>query len=106
QLLLPGAAMIHLLKLGERLSACVALFWLCQNFLGIGHYVADARAQQLDLVAGGVHDWTYLLETTGLLIHDVGLGAAVQIFGCLVMAVAVSAGVRSCFEPTTSARRS
>lgn len=104
QLLLPGAAMLHFLKRGERLSACVALFWLGQNFLGIGHYVADARAQQLDLVAGGVHDWTYLLETTGLLIHDVGLGAAVQIFGCLVMAIAASAGVRSYFQPTTSAR--
>lgn len=99
QLLLPGAAMLHFLKRGERVSACVALFWLGQNFLGIGHYVADARAQQLDLLAGGVHDWTYLLETTGLLIHDVGLGAAVQIFGCLVMSVAASAGVRSYFEP-------
>ncbi|MEK7381999.1 MAG: zinc ribbon domain-containing protein [Elusimicrobiota bacterium] len=102
QLLLPGAAMLHFLKRGERLSACVALFWLGQNFLGIGRYVADARAQQLDLVAGGVHDWTYLLETTGLLIHDVGLGAVVQIFGCLVMAVAASAGIRSYF--VTSAR--
>ena len=102
QLLLPGAAMLHFLKRRERLSACLALFWLGQNFLGIGHYVADARAQQLDLVAGGVHDWTYLLETTGLIIHDVGLGAAVQISGCLVMAVAASAGVRSYF--VTSAR--
>jgi hypothetical protein len=99
QLLLPGAAMLHFLKRGERLSSCVALFCLGQNFLGIGHYVADARAQQLELVAGGVHDWTYLLETTGLLIHDVGLGAAAQIFGCLVMAVALAAGVRSYFEP-------
>jgi hypothetical protein len=99
QLLLPGAAILHFLKRGERLSACVALFWLGQNFLGIGHYVADARAQQLDLLAGGVHDWTYLLETTGLLIHDVGLGAAVQVLGCFVMAVAASAGARSCSEP-------
>ena len=55
-------------------------------------------------MAGGVHDWTYLLETTGLLIHDEGLGAAVQIFGCLVMAIAASAGVRAYFQPTTSAR--
>ncbi|MBI5246807.1 MAG: hypothetical protein HY923_06465 [Elusimicrobia bacterium] len=98
QLLLPGAAMFHFLKREERLSACVALFWLGQNFLGIGHYVADARAQQLELVAGGVHDWTYLLETLGLLIHDEGLGAAVQIFGCLVMAVAAVAAVRLHFQ--------
>ena len=98
QLLLPGAAMLHFLKRGEKISACVALFWLGQNFLGIGHYVADARAQQLDLLAGGVHDWTYLLETTGLLIHDEGLGASLQIFGCLVMAVSAVAAVRFYFQ--------
>jgi hypothetical protein len=63
-----------------------------QNFLGIGRYVADARAQLLDLVAGGVHDWTYLLETVGLLIHDEGIGRGVQILGCLIMAFA-AAGV-------------
>ena len=64
------------------------LWWFGQNFLGIGNYIADARAQLLDLVAGGVHDWTYLLETVGLLIHDVGIGRGVQILGCLIMAFA------------------
>lgn len=86
QLLLPAAAARHFYQRKERASACGALWWFGQNFLGIGHYVADARAQQLDLVAGGVHDWTYLLETVGLLVHDEGLGSAVQITGCLIMA--------------------
>lgn len=86
QLLLPAAAAWHFYRREERSSACGALWWFGQNFLGIGRYVADARAQQLDLVAGGVHDWTYLLETIGLLIHDEGLGRAVQILGCLIMA--------------------
>jgi len=94
QLLLPAAAVVHFLKRGEKLSACACLFWVGQNFLGIGHYAADARAQLLDLVAGGVHDWTYLLETVGLLTRDVGTGAALQILGCLIMAVAVTMGVR------------
>ena len=92
QLLLPAAAAWHFYRRGERASACGALWWFGQNFLGIGHYIADARAQQLDLVAGGVHDWTYLLETVGLLIHDEGIGRAVQILGCLVMAFS-AAGV-------------
>jgi hypothetical protein len=86
QLLLPAAAAWHFYRRKERVSACVALWWFGQNFLGIGRYVADARAQLLDLVAGGVHDWTYLLETTGLLIHDEGIGRGVQILGCLIMA--------------------
>ena len=92
QLLLPAAAAWHFYQRDERASACGALWWFGQNFLGIGRYVADARAQLLDLVAGGVHDWTYLLETTGLLIHDEGIGRAVQILGCLIMALA-AAGV-------------
>ena len=91
QLLLPFAAALHFWGRREKLSACVALFWFGQNFLGIGRYIADARAQQLDLVAGGVHDWTYLLETVGLLIHDEGLGKAVEIAGCLIMTLAMLA---------------
>jgi hypothetical protein len=90
QLLLPAAAAWHFHERGERASACGALWWFGQNMLGIGHYVADARAQLLDLVAGGVHDWTYLLETVGLLIHDEGIGRAVQILGCLIMAFAAA----------------
>ena len=86
QLLIPLACAAHFRRRGERASAAACALWFGQNFLGIGRYVADARAQQLDLVAGGVHDWTYLLETTGLLIHDEGLGRAVQIAGCLIMA--------------------
>lgn len=92
QLILPGATAWHFYRRGERASACGALWWFGQNFLDIGHYVADARAQRLDLVAGGVHDWTYLLETVGLLIHDEGLGRAVQIVGSLIMAFS-AAGV-------------
>ncbi len=88
QLLIPFACAAQFWRRGERAGANACLLWFGQNFLGIGKYVADARAQQLDLVAGGVHDWTYLLETVGLLTHDEGLGRLVQILGCLVMAAA------------------
>lgn len=89
QLLVPAAAAWQFLSRGERSSACAAVWWFGQNCLGIGRYAADARAQVLDLVAGGVHDWTYLFETTGLLIHDEGIGRAIQIAGCLIMAFAL-----------------
>lgn len=88
QLLIPGACAVQFWRRGERASASACLLWFGQNFLGIGKYAADARAQQLDLVAGGVHDWTYLLEILGLLIHDEGIGRLIQILGCLVMAAA------------------
>jgi hypothetical protein len=92
QLIMPAAAAWEFLRRGERASACGMAWWFGQNFLGIGNYIADARAQKLDLVAGGVHDWTYLLETVGLLIRDEGIGRGVQILGCLIMAFA-AAGV-------------
>ena len=90
QMLMPAAAAWEFYRRGERASVCGTLWWFGQNFLGIGNYIADARAQKLDLVAGGVHDWTYLLETVGLLIHDEGIGRAVQILGCLIMAFAAA----------------
>lgn len=93
QLLLPAAAAAHFYRRGERVSACLMLFWLGENLLGVGKYIADARAQQLELVAGGVHDWTYLLETVGLLTHDVGLGRAVVVLGRLIMGFSAAAAV-------------
>ncbi len=86
QLLMPLAALAHFGRRKQRVSACAAFVWFGQNFIGIGRYMADARAQQLELVGSGEHDWTYLLETTGLLLHDVGLGSAAQLLGCLIMA--------------------
>lgn len=85
QLLMPAAAGVHFWTRGQKVSAALMLVWVGQNFFGIGKYIADARAQQLELLAGGVHDWTYLLETTGLLINDVGIGRGAEILGCFIM---------------------
>ncbi len=92
QLLMPAAALLHFLKRGEKASAFACLGWFGQNFLGIGRYMGDARAQQLELIGSGEHDWTTLFETMGLLTHDVGIGQATQLLGCLIMALA-AAGV-------------
>jgi len=35
-------------------------------------YAADAIKQELPLVGGGVHDWTYLLTETHLIAHTEG----------------------------------
>lgn len=85
QLLLPAAAGVHFWTREQKVSAALMLIWLGQNFFGIGKYIADARAQQLELLAGGVHDWTYLLETLGVLIYDIGIGRGAEILGCLIM---------------------
>ncbi len=90
QLLMPAAAAAHFYSRGERASACACVWWFGQNFLYIGNYMADARAQELPLLGGGEHDWTYLFETMRVLPHDVQIGAATQIAGCLIMAFALA----------------
>jgi hypothetical protein len=90
QLLMPAAFWWYFRREKQPRSADVCLAWVGQNLLDIGVYAADARAQSLPLVAGGVHDWTYLLETTHLLIHDVGVGRAFDCAGCVVIAFALA----------------
>jgi hypothetical protein len=94
QLLMPLAFWVYFLNENQPRSADACLLWVGQNLLDIGRYAADARAQQLELVAGGVHDWTYLLETTHLLIHDAGVGRAFDCAGCALIAFAAACIVR------------
>jgi hypothetical protein len=90
QLLMPAAAAVSFWKRGDLKSADLVLAWVGQNLWPIGRYMADARVQELPLVGGGGHDWTYLFEKTGLLIHDVGIGRGTQVLGCAVIAFALA----------------
>lgn len=91
QLAFPLAFVVHFLKHDQPKSAYVCVGWLGQNFLHIGRYAADARAQELPLVGGGEHDWTYLLECWGLLQNDIGVGRFFDFLGCALVAWAVVA---------------
>jgi len=99
QLLMPAAFYVYFLRERQPRSADVCLAWVGQNLLDIGVYAADARAQNLPLVAGGVHDWTYLLEAARLLTHDVGVGRAFDYAGCAVIAFALADIVRRSRAP-------
>jgi hypothetical protein len=88
QLLMPTLFYFSFLRQGQPKSADVCLFWFGSNFLGIGPYMADARAQILPLIGGGEHDWTYLLGSIGLLRFDRQCGALALYFGCFTMALA------------------
>jgi len=90
QLLMPAAFVAYFWRRGERHSASVAAWWVAQNLGNVATYVADARAQELPLVGGGEHDWNYLLGSTGLLAHDVGIARGIRL---VALALIVSAGV-------------
>jgi hypothetical protein len=85
-----GQLIIPLIFLGyffvhrQFFSSGVMLWWFGQNFIGIGTYIADARAQVLELI-GGEHDWAYLLGKLGLLKYDQIIGGTVQVVGLVIM---------------------
>jgi len=84
QLLMPAVFVGYFWRRGDRHAAMVALWWVAQNLWNISVYVQDARAQELPLVGGGEHDWTYLLGRLGLLNQDRAIGWGVRFTGALV----------------------
>lgn len=86
QLGFPVAFAVHFYREDQPRSGDFCVGWLGQNFLHVGRYAADARAQELPLVGGGQHDWTYLLDCWGLLTHDIGVGMAFDFLGCALIA--------------------
>lgn len=60
-------------------------FWFFENFLYIGTYMADARAQALPLVGSGEHDWEILFDRWNLLMKDTAIGGATRAVGWIGM---------------------
>jgi len=90
QLAMPVAFWAHFLRHSQPKSSDVCLFWIGHNFLSIGLYVADARAQALPpLIEGGMHDWFYILSTFGLLRHDVAIGRLIDLIGCALIVLSI-----------------
>jgi hypothetical protein len=65
-------------------------FWFFENFLYIGTYMADARAQALPLVGSGEHDWEILFTKWGFLARDTAIGGATRTLGWLGMLAVVA----------------
>ncbi len=70
-------------------------FFLCEQFLPVGVYMADARSQSLEYVTVGdpelaEHDWFYLFSHAGVVQHDTQIGGFVRILGWLGMLAVVA----------------
>jgi hypothetical protein len=92
QLLFPLAFVWYFLRQGDRHAATVAAWWVAQNCWNVAVYVQDAQAQELPLVGGGEHDWTYLLGELDLLAYDHTIGQLVRFTGMLIFAYATLRG--------------
>jgi hypothetical protein len=84
QLLMPALFVAYFWRRGDRHAAMVGLWWVAQNLWNVAVYVQDARAQELPLVGGGEHDWSYLLGRLGLLQQDRLIGGGVRLVGVML----------------------
>lgn len=68
----------------------ISVFWLSENFLYIGAYMADARTSAIPLVNGDESDWTLFFGQWGILPHDQQIGHFTRALGWLGRLAAIS----------------
>lgn len=96
QLAFPVALMISLWRKEQLLSFAAAGVWFFQNWWNIARYVADARALELPLVGGGIHDWNNILHRWEILHLDttiawwLNLGGWLGVAGLTIWATAMA----------------
>lgn len=92
QLLVPIGAGALMWQRRDRFGVAICALFLASSLGDLSWYVADARAQDLDLVSfspdGGGHDWHYLLGHAGLLKYDLALARMLRGTGWLLVAAA------------------
>jgi hypothetical protein len=93
QLTFPLIAAVIFFRRRQTASLAVAGIWLCENWLNIARYMADARAQALPLVGGGEHDWTTILLRWNALQADVRLATLVRFAAVAGLAACVALAV-------------
>ena len=84
ELLVPLGVAVYFVLRRETAGVGFASFWFFENFLYIGTYMADARAEALPLVGTGDtvdHDWNILFSQWGVLMQDRAIGGATRWLG-------------------------
>lgn len=79
QLTFPFIGMLVFLYRKHAASLAMCALWYFQNFFNIARYVADAQVQELPLVGGGQHDWTYLLTKWGVLHKEMQIASNLRV---------------------------
>lgn len=91
QMLLPSLIAFYFFWNSYKTGVQFSLLWLGQNFINISVYAADARAHKLHLLGGNrvQHDWTYLLNTLGIIEYDQEIGYFFFAAGIIIFLLAV-----------------
>jgi hypothetical protein len=95
QLIMPAILGFALLiKNRDTFGASAGLWLFGVSVLDVAPYAYDALEPQLMLLSGrigeeGGHDWIYLLDTTGLLVHAHAVGGIIHKVGVLLVLLAL-----------------
>lgn len=109
QVTIPALFAFYFFKKYQKISASVCLLWVGQNLLNISVYAGDAIKQNLNLLGGDgvIHDWNYLLSTTGLLKQAPVVASAIYALGMLlILGGTVGIGYFSIKSPAVNSRGS
>jgi hypothetical protein len=110
QLFVPFALALYFAFQRHVTGTAFCAFFFFEQFLPIATYMADARAQVLQLVTVGdsdfvIHDWNYLLSSVGLLNHDTQIAAVVRALGWIGMFAVVAWLLRRAWRSSAPANR-
>lgn len=90
ELIVPALLAIYFWWHRHTVAVAFASFFFFENFLYIGTYMADARAQALPLVGSGEHDWEILFSKWNVLGRDVAIGGMTRRLGWLGMLATIA----------------
>lgn len=98
QLIVPLGAMAAMYATSrDWFGVAAAGAWLAASLADLAPYIADARAQELDLVSfspdGGGHDWHYLLADAGWLKYDMAFARGARFAAVLVLLASTVAAI-------------
>lgn len=97
QLIVPGVCIVEFLREDKPFEAAVCTVWLGESTLYMATYMADAQAQLLPLVGGGMHDWHWLLTRMGLLADCRLLGGIAHVLGSAIAVLGLALALRLAF---------
>jgi hypothetical protein len=90
QLFVPVALAVYFAFQRQVQGVAFCMFFFFEQLLPMSVYMADARAQELQLITVGdsddvIHDWNYLFTKMGVLEHDTQIAAVVRFVGWIGM---------------------
>lgn len=88
QVLVPAGVALYFFLTRQPWSGAIVLMWMGQSLLNVAVYAADAETMDLPLVGGEdvLHDWNYMLASTGHLPLTELIAGALRWLGTLIIA--------------------